>query len=246
MVDLLDESRHLILHGMKMILSYYNLNSVVRGLIVLVFIPISVQAFSQCDTLSIQQRNQEALSMLTELYEEGLLAVRLKGYEAQIRELDRLLGAEGISETTYERLLAKKMSYLEKRKATFEVISAAFRSSYSFSDVVFYYSEDQEDIGNPNALMWLDSSGEILKDADVHHRIVAVLQEGSTSNLSLEAFLLRKPDLRPFCEPIPAYFRLNRFSTLLAFGDEGRAKKAEKMVEDLNSTLKGLLENLRQ
>ena len=169
-LPVLEPERAINLPDMKMIHKWSFKNATLKLWLPFVLLTLAASMAAQCDTLSYVQRHEQALDMLSKLNDNGILAVRLRGYERQIRELDRLMGADGLSESTYEKLLAKKMSYLQRRESTFDLMSNAFRANYSFSDVVFYYSEDQDDIGDPNALMWLDVSGNVLQDVDIHHR----------------------------------------------------------------------------
>ena len=82
---------------------------------------------------------------------------------------------------------------------------------------------------------WIDRDGQSFAK-NVNLDKYMIITPGQTKNQGLEAYILLTPERKTFCSPFPTYFRLNTFSSLFKWGDEGDKHRAEKLAKKIHNT----------
>jgi hypothetical protein len=201
----------------------------------LILITASISGQQTCKELSWQIRNEMALSALGDLKKDGILAIKIPGYNVQISELTRLLSGTEMSEDSRKKLEKKRESYIEDRDSWRELLMTAFENEYTFSKVAFYYDFNHEYVDNPDSEIWLKKDGSLFASKDMFAGIAMYLEQGVTPVRQLPAFILKSKEGNMVCSPLSSYFLINKLSSVIFIGNKARQKKANKLVRTIHS-----------
>ena len=191
-----------------------------------------------CSELGRKDRDKLARSKVSELGADSVLAIRLQGYQKQLEELDKLIDAAS-NPKSLARLIKKRDKYQSSCARWLRHLQTAFAKYYNQSRVVFYLDHDQAFVDDENAGIWLNADGSTGK-MERFSSPKFFLVQSSTSNQGLEAFILKDESFLGVCSPLPAYFKMNSFSTFFLTGEREEVRKAENLARSVQSKISEL------
>ena len=200
---------------------------------ILFSMPPSLDAQSDCPKRSYEEKVEWAKKESRHLA-KGFLLIELRDQKKQLAALDSFIAKKNLTEGQRKRFEEEKERRMDENRKWRENLHDAFSEYYSFNQVLFYNKSDRDSIHSLEK-PWVDRTGNhFVQDVDFDNYMI--LTPGQTKNQGLEAYILLTPERKTFCSPFPTYFRLNTFSSLFKWGDEGDTHRAEKLAIKVHNT----------
>lgn len=196
-------------------------------------IPNTAIGQEECPKRSYEEKLEWAKKEVR-LLAKGVLLIELRDQRKQLNALDSFIANEGFSPEQRERYREERERRLEEIRSWRESLHDAFKEYYSFNAVLFYNKSDKDSIATMEK-PWVDRLGNhYAQEVDLGNAMI--LTPGRTKNQGLEAYILLTSERKTFCSPFPSYFRLNTFSSLFTWGEEGQIHRAKKLAIKVHNT----------